>query len=423
MEACIVVHQSPPLSGTVHLTGAKNAVLVIMASLLLTRGKSILKNVPISVDVLWMIELLSDLGAKVSFDKESHTLYVDTSSVNSFAVKAEIMNKMRASILVMGPLLAHFSRAEIAFPGGCLIGSRPIDYHLKNFKRMGVEISSDGDVISAHVEKLKPQRLVLEYPSVGATENLLMAAVLTLGETQIVNAALEPEVLDLVSVLIQMGAHIKIQPPATIRIEGVYSLHPIEHSIVYDRLEAGTILLAAAITGGHVKLPEAPAYILDTFLEKLSDMGHEIIIGKNGKGIEFKATDLPRAVSIKTSPYPGFPTDLQAPMMSNLCLSSGNGIVHETVFENRLLHVRELQKMGAQIEVNYQVAHVSGVDELFGTEVIATDIRASAALVIAGLAARGTTIIKGVQHWLRGYEELEKKLALLGALITLETSG
>ena len=322
-NACLVVHQSPPLSGSAELIGAKNAVLAIMASLLLTRGKSILKNVPASADVYCMIDLLTELGAKVKFDVEQNKLDVDTSFVDKYKVKPEIMSKMRASVLVMGPLLAHFGRAEIALPGGCILGARPINYHLMNFEKMGVAVEIKGEFLNAHADKLKPGRLVLEYPSVGATENLLMAAVCTLGKTSIVNAALEPEVLDLISVLRKMGANVEIRPPATIDIEGVYSLHPIEHSIIFDRLEAGTLLLAAAATGGEISLPGANAYILDTFLAKLEEMGHSISVGKGGMGVSLKATNSPRAISFVTAPYPGFPTDLQAQMVANLCLAQG----------------------------------------------------------------------------------------------------
>ncbi|MBT3455454.1 UDP-N-acetylglucosamine 1-carboxyvinyltransferase [bacterium] len=419
----LIVKQSLSLSGTVDVSGAKNAVLVIMASLLLTRGKSVLKNVPASADVSHMIKLLEQLGAQVGFEKDAKIMHVDTSFVDKYKVSPEIMNKMRASVLVMGPLLAHFGQVDLALPGGCIIGARPIDYHLKNFERMGVDVEIKGSFLCASVKKLTPQRLVLEYPSVGATENLLMAATCTIGTTHIVNAALEPEVLDLVDVLKKMGARITIHPPATIEIEGVCSLHPIEHEIVFDRLEAGTLILATAITGGQLTLPNANGYLMETFLSKLDEMGHSVSIGKDGNGIVFRATKSPRAVSFKTSPYPGFPTDLQAQTMANLCLCQGKSLVQETVFENRLLHVRELEKMGAQVSVECNMARVSGVEELYGAEVIATDIRASAALVIAGLAAKGTTIIKGVHHWKRGYEKLEDKLTKLGANIWLEEAG
>lgn len=413
------IEQSLVLSGTAQLHGAKNAVLVIMASLLLTNGKSTLRNVPASADVLHMIALLKQLGAIVLFDQKHNTLTVDTTNVNKWHVSPAIMKKMRASILVMGPLLARFGRADIALPGGCVIGTRPIDYHLKNFIKLGVNIEQDGEFLHAQTTNIKPKKLVLDYPSVGTTENLLMIAALSKGTTKIINAALEPEVLDLIVVLQKMGARINILPPATIEIEGVNELHPITHDIINDRLEAGALLLAGAITGGTIYLPHAPAYALDVFLLKLEEMGHVIEIGNHDIGIKLHATQQPKAVSFKTGPYPGFPTDLQAPMMAAQCLAQGSSVVEETVFENRLVHVRELQKMGAQINVEHNKAIIKGVDELYGTAVIATDIRASCALVLAGLVAKGTTTMTGIHHWRRGYEKLEAKLQSLGAKITV----
>ena len=417
LNESISIEQSLGISGDLLSIGAKNAVLVIMASLVLTSGKSRLTNVPSSDDVFQMITLLTDLGARVTFDAEAQLLDVDTSTINKHSVSLEIMKKMRASILVMGPLLARFGKAHIALPGGCLIGARPIDFHLRAFVRMGTTIEIVGDYLSAHAQSLKPQNFILEYPSVGATENIMMAAVLTAGTTHIINAALEPEVFDLISVLRAMGADITTIAPATIIITGVTKLQPITHAIMPDRLEAGTLLLAAAITGGTINLPQAPASSLEVFLDKLDEMGHTITIGKNGCGVSLKATNNPKAVSFKTMPYPGFPTDLQAPMMAALCLASGTSIIHETVFENRMLHVRELQKMGAQITLESNTAIIKGVDELYGTNVIATDIRASAALVIAGLAARGQTVMTGVHHLHRGYQGLEEKLTQLGGKI------
>lgn len=413
------IEQSLNLKGEVTLVGAKNAVLVIMASMLLTSGKSRLFNVPASSDVLQMIKLLEQLGAAVFFDHESHMLEIDTTMVNKWCVSSEIMKKMRASILVMGPLLARFGRADIAQPGGCVIGTRPIDYHLKNFAKMGVIIEETGEFLNARTDAMQPKKLVLEYPSVGATENLMMAATLTRGTTQIINAALEPEVLDLVAVLQKMGAKIAILPPATIEIVGVEDLHPIEHSIIPDRLEAGALLLAAAITGGEVSIPDAPGYALDVFLAKLEEMGHSIEVGANGVGVKLRATKTPKAVSFKTGPFPGFPTDLQAPMMAAQCLAEGTSVIEETVFENRFLHVRELQKMGAQVTVEYNKATVKGVDSLYGAQVIATDIRGSCALVLAALVAKGTTTMSAIHHWKRGYESLDKKLAMLGARISI----
>lgn len=418
----ICVEQSPQLQGEVPLIGAKNAVLVIMASLILAEGKSVLHNVPFSADVVQMVALLEELGAQVMFYPELNMLEVETSTIGSCQVPPSIMKKMRASVLVMGPLLARFGRADIALPGGCLIGARPIDFHLKNFVKMGVSLEVEGEFLRAEASQLKSAQLVLEYPSIGATENLLMAATLTQGRTRIVNAALEPEVIDLIAILRSMGAHINVHAPATIEIEGVERLLPVEHTVIMDRLEAGSLLLATAITGGSIWLPHAVATDMEVFLLKLEEMGHTIEIGVNGHGVKLIATKQPQAVSFATAPYPGFPTDLQAPMMAALCLAQGKSVVLETVFENRFLHVRELQKMGAQITIEGDRAKITGVEELYGTSVIATDIRSSCALVIAGLAAKGTTIITGVHHWRRGYQALEKKLIHVGAKITLSNS-
>lgn len=415
----VLIEQSPSLQGTADLVGAKNAVLVIMASLLLTKGKNRLTNVPFSEDVMHMIRLLNSLGVEVTVYEDANALDIDTSHAEGYRVGPDIMKKMRASILVMGPLLARFKAAEVALPGGCVLGARPIDFHLKAFERMGAKISADGDYLVARAEKLRPVTHILEYPSVGATENILMAAILTEGITTIINAALEPEVLDLIAILTKMGAKIEIQPPATLVVQGVSSLRPVEHQIMYDRLEAGSLLLAAAITGGEISLPHAPATAMHVFLAKLEEMGHRIYRGEDGKGIDFKATSHPHAVSFKTMSYPGFPTDLQAPTMAALCLASGTSVVCETVFENRLVHVRELQKMGAQITVDGQTATVIGVDELYGAPVVASDIRAAYALVLAGLVAQGHTTMTGVHHLRRGYQGIIEKLQKLGAKIRI----
>ena len=415
------IEQSFKLDGQVSLYGAKNAVLVIMASLLLTNGKSILKNVPGSNDILCMIKLLEHLGADVIFDSKRHTLEIDTTRVNKWFVEPAIMQEMRASVLVMGPLLVRFGRANIALPGGCTIGPRPVDYHLKNFAHMGVLISQDGSHIHASVEKLKARRIILEYPSVGTTENIMMAATLTNGTTKIINAALEPEVLDLILVLQKMGARITIHPPAIIEIEGVEEMMPIEHDILPDRLEAGALLMAAAITGGSIILPNAKPDHLDVLLYKLEEMGHQIITDYGKAGIALRATPSPKAVSFKTAPYPGFPTDLQAPMMALQCVAQGISVIEETVFENRLVQAQELAKMGAKIKINGCRAEVTGTQELYGAHVIAPDIRASCALVLAGLVAKGTTIMTGLQHWYRAYDSLEEKLTSLGASTLLKT--
>jgi UDP-N-acetylglucosamine 1-carboxyvinyltransferase len=419
----ILIDQSLGLRGQAELTGAKNSVLVVMASLILAPGKSRLFNVPCLDDVHQMIALLKSLGAVIQFDQVNNILDIDTSTIITMQVSADIMKKMRASILVMGPLLARFKRAQVALPGGCILGARPIDFHLKAFGKMGAEITFSGDFINAQAQDLKPGKFILEYPSVGATENIMMAAVLTPGITKIVNAAIEPEVLDLIDVLKKMGAHITIQAPATIEISGVSELKPIEHTIMYDRLEAGSLILATAITGGELYLPHAPIDFMEVFLTKLEDMGHTITVGPDGQGIIFKATKNPVAVSFKTMPYPGFPTDLQAPMMAALCLASGTSVVQETVYENRLLHVRELQKMGAQISIEGDTARIKGVDQLYGAHVIATDIRASCALLLAGLAAQGQTHMTGVHHVRRGYQGIVEKINMLGGKVAIKSDA
>ncbi len=418
MSEHIVTEKSGALSGEVSLYGAKNSTLALMASLILTQGTSVLRNVPASSDVLQMIELLKDLGAQVEF--HDHVLTVDTRAINSYQVRPEIMKKMRASILAMGPLLARFGKARVAFPGGCMIGTRPIDFHLKGFRAMGVQIEEEGSFLEAHTSvayAVENSRIILEYPSVGATENLMMLAACGSGTTTIVNAALEPEVLDLIEVLQAMGAKISLEPVATIKIEGVQILQPIDREVIPDRLEAGTIMLAASILGGEVTITNARVHDMELFLSKLREMGHGISYGENGVGVTILASPAPRSVDVKTYPYPGFPTDLQAPMITAQALANGVSVIEETVFENRMMHVKELQKMGAQISLEGSKATIRGVDVLHGADVVATDIRASSALVLAGLAAEDTTTITGVHHWRRGYDKLEEKLAGLGAKI------
>ena len=415
------VEKSPELKGTVELSGAKNAVLVTIASLILTNGKSVLYNVPASADVYAMGDLLINLGASVNFDAEKHQFSADTTTLHAWTIDAQTMQKTRTSILAMGPLLARLGTAVIGgLPGGDAIGRRPIDYHLKNFQKMGVVIEHNGDFIHAHVDALQGARLVLEYPSVGATENLIMAATLAQGTTKIINAACEPEVLDLIAALTKMGAKIKVDAPSIIIIEGVDTLHPIEHTIMVDRLEAGSLLIATAATGGEIYIPNAQAEVMDVFLLKLQEMGHAISVGENGTGIHLKSTQAPKAVSFKTDSYPGFPTDLQAPMMALQCTAQGTSIIEETVFENRFHHAHELIKMGANITIEHNKAIITGVECLQGSDVSAADIRASMALVVAGLMAEGTTRVAGLHHWKRGYDALEDKLQRLGANVSVQ---
>ncbi|MCL5436891.1 MAG: UDP-N-acetylglucosamine 1-carboxyvinyltransferase [Candidatus Dependentiae bacterium] len=417
MQDHIIVQNAGPLSGSVELSGAKNAALPIIIALILTPGTSRLRRVPALQDVSVLIELLTLLGARVTFDRKVHELVVDTSRLAPAPLPAQIMGKMRASVLAMGPLLARFGWAEVAFPGGDAIGARPIDLHLKAFAAMGAEIDVTPERVRARAKKLSPCHVVLDYPSVGATENILMAAVLVPGQSRIVNAALEPEILDLIAVLSKMGAEIEVLAPATIVVQGVAELQPCEHDLLLDRLEAGTLLLAAAMTGGSIEVPEIRAETLELFLKKLMDMGHRVTLGPDGRGVRLEATVEPRAISFKTMPYPGFPTDLQAPMTAALCRAAGVSRVTETVFENRMHHVPELIKMGALIGVQCGTATVTGVDRLIGAAVAANDIRVAAALILAGLTADDRTVITGLSHLERGYEGLDQKLQALGACL------
>lgn len=431
-EGHLLVQKSPELKGQVSLVGAKNSVLGIIASLILTDGVSNIENVPNSADVHHMIKLLESLGAQISFDTHKKHLVVDTSTINSFVVAPDIMKKMRASILVLGPLLARFGKAQVALPGGCVLGARPINYHLSGLQKMGVSINAYEHFLqattSSDLQKKNFIRIVLEYPSVGATENLMMLAASLPAQTTIVNAAMEPEVLDIIDVLKKMGASITISGSNILHIKGTGKLQSISHTVIPDRLEAGALLLATSITGGEIYIPDARPDHMDLFLEKLQEMGHEVTTHFNAQdpswqGIRLVATKNPRAVNIKTAPYPGFPTDLQAPMMTALCLANGTSTIEETVFENRLIHAQELRKMGAQISVQGTSAIIHGIDALYGCNVIANDIRASCSLVMAGLVATGSTKITGIHHWQRGYDKLEEKLKELGAAITLVTAA
>lgn len=413
----ILVKKSGPLQGQVTVSGAKNAALPILASLVLTSGVSVLKNVPHLTDIESMVGLLESLGAVITKDYAAGILVVDTTNIHRWKISEEMMQKTRASIVILGPLMARFQKADVAFPGGDMIGARPIDYHLKNFKKMGAEITEQGNVISLHAQKLTAQRFVLDYPSVGATQNILMAAVLIPGISYIVNAAIEPEVMDLIGILTKMGAQISLEYPAALKIVGVEKLQPVEYSIMTDRLEVGSLLIAAAITGGNVYLPNACADDMELFLMKLEEMGHQIIHEAAG-GIRLIASKNPQAVSFKTAPYPGIATDLQPLLMIAQAVSQGKCEAIETVFENRFLHVPYLQLMGAQMKVlGSHKAVVTGVKKLQGAVVVATDIRASCALVLAGLVAEGSTMVYGVSHWRRGYEDLDEKLRSLGAHI------
>lgn len=425
MQEFIVVEKSGPLSGEVLLQGAKNATLVMMAALIAAKGVSRLHNVPNIADVHIMIKVLAAVGVEAIYDAVSKTLTVDATHVVKNTVPALLMQQMRASILVMGSLLARVGYASVGLPGGDAIGKRPIDFHLKAFRKMGATIVEDGSMVTAEVQKLTPCRIALEYPSVGATENIMLAALGTPGRTTIINAAVEPEITDLIALLQNMGAQITVQVPATIHIDGGILLRPADYTVMPDRLEAGSLLLATAITGGELSLPNARPDTMDLFLAKLEEMGHTIITDNSGLGLKFVAhTRSIQAVSIKTAPYPGFPTDLQAPMSAAQLMAHGTSVIEETVFENRLQHIQELQKMGAKALCETpSKAIITGGHQLHGADVIASDIRASLALVLAGFVAEGTTRIAGVHHWRRGYADLELTLARLGAPIRIETQS
>ena len=415
------VQKSLPLTGTLEVSGAKNAILVIMLSTLLTRGVSYFYNVPGLLDVFAIIELLQSVGARVVYDDEQHMLMIDTTDVDAWHISAHLMQKTRASILVLAPLLVRFSNAVVGLPGGDMIGKRPIDFHLKNLEKLGARITIEDNMVIAQKSQFVGTKLVLEYPSIGATENILMAAVSAVGRTTLINAAIEPEVLDLIEVLRKMGARIAIQAPATLIIDGVTEFKPVVHHVIPDRLEAGAVLIAGAMTAGDVYIPNIPAFMLDVVLLKLSEMGHTVSIGADGMGIRIQGNPYPLATSFKTGPFPSFATDLQAPMMASLTKAAGKSVIDETVFENRFHHIIPLIQMGANISVVHaNRVIITGVDELQGHDVWPTDIRASCALVLAGLIANGITRVFEVHHWQRGFDLLENRLRSLGANISMQ---
>ncbi len=409
----IIVRGGKRLNGTVKVEGAKNAVLpVIAASLLAKNGKSIIRDVPALSDVDTISEVLRNLNADVTFEK--NTVYIDASKPLTEEAPFEYVRKMRASVLVMGPLLARLGRARVALPGGCAIGSRPIDQHLKGFEAMGAVVKVGNGFIDAKVDgKLKGAKIYLDFPSVGATENIMMAATLAEGTTIIENCAKEPEIVDLANYLSKMGAVIKGAGTETIRIEGVESLQGADHTIIPDRIEAGTFITAAAITGGNVYVKGAVPKHLSSLIAKLEEMG--VHFAEEADGIRVMAPDKLKAVDIKTMPYPGFPTDMQAQVMALLLTAEGTSMITETVFENRFMHVGEFRRMNANVKIEGRSVIINGPSKLQGAEVAATDLRAGAALVIAGLAAEGITRVTQLHHIDRGYVNLHGKLKALGA--------
>ncbi len=399
------------LNGEISVSGAKNAALPILCAGLLTAGDVELSNVPRLHDVRTMLKLLAQTGLKVTQDDERVTL--NGASITSLEAPYELVKTMRASILVLGPLLARFGEAKVSLPGGCAIGSRPVDQHIKGLRQMGAEITIEGGYIHARCAKLKGARILTDMITVTGTENLLMAATLAEGETVLENAAREPEVTDLANLLVSMGAKIEGIGTDRLVIQGVDSLHGARHAVISDRIEAATFLCAVAATGGDILLRNTRTDIFDVALDKLREMGVQLDVGLDT--IRARMDGRPTPVSFRTTEYPGFPTDMQAQFMAVNILADGPSKVTETIFENRFMHVQEMNRLGAHISTEGNTAFIKGVERLVGAPVMATDLRASASLVIAGMAAEGTTIVDRIYHLDRGYDRMEVKLSAVGA--------
>ena len=403
------------LAGEIRASGAKNAALPILAATLLADGPVTLGNVPHLQDVTTTLELLGRMGVQLVVD-ERMNIEVDARTIKEFSAPYELVKTMRASILVLGPLLARHGRADVSLPGGCAIGSRPVDLHLQGLRAMGADIAVEGGYIRARAARLTGARLVLDQVTVTGTENILMAATLASGTSVIENAAREPEVVDLANCLISMGARIEGAGTDTITVEGVESLGGTQYKVLPDRIETGTYLVAAAITRGHIKIKDTDPSLLDAVLMKLRDAGAAIEVGPDWIELDMRGRRL-RAVDIRTAPYPAFPTDMQAQFVALNTVAEGSGAITETIFENRFMHVQELQRMGANLRVEGNTVTSTGVDSLAAAPVMATDLRASASLVIAGLVADGVTVVDRIYHVDRGYERIEEKLTQLGANI------
>jgi UDP-N-acetylglucosamine 1-carboxyvinyltransferase len=403
------------LTGEVRISGAKNAALPILCAALLSAEPLTLTNVPRLKDVATLIHLLEQMGVRVEREDGGSTVRLDAGSIARPTAPYELVKTMRAAILVLGPLLARCGEARVSLPGGCAIGARPVDQHIKGLQAMGAAVSVEHGYVHAHVPRLKGARLFTDMVTVTGTENLLMAACLAEGETVIENAAREPEVVDLAHCLISMGANISGAGSDVIRIEGVPRLHGATHRIMPDRIETGTYLCAAAVTGGEVRLSGTSSKYLEAVIDKLSEAG--CVVTSAPDEIHLKAPARLKAVNLRTDPFPAFPTDMQAQFMALNCVADGAAVIRETIFENRFMHAVELQRLGADIRIDGNTAVVQGVAHLEGATVMATDLRASASLVIAGLVAEGETTIERIYHLDRGYERLEEKLAGLGARV------
>ena len=411
----LIITGGIPLTGEIRISGAKNAALPILAATLLADGPVKVGNIPHLQDITTTMELLGCMGVELVVD-EHMNIEVDCSTIRDLFAPYELVKSMRASILVLGPMLARFGKAVVSLPGGCAIGSRPVNLHIEGLTKMGADIRVDGGYIHATARKLKAAHLVMDLVTVTGTENLMMAATLAEGTTVIENAAREPEVVDLANCLNAMGAKISGAGSAEIVVEGVEQLTGTHYDVLPDRIESGTYLVAAAITGGRIKIRDTRPRMLEAVIEKLREAGARVEVGDSWIGLDMNGCR-PRAINIRTSPYPAFPTDMQAQFTALNVVADGTATISETVFENRFMHVHELQRMGADIQLEGNTAVTRGVDRLTAAPVMATDLRASASLVLAGLVARGDTTVDRIYHIDRGYESIEEKLAKLGARI------
>jgi UDP-N-acetylglucosamine 1-carboxyvinyltransferase len=411
----LIIEGGTPLHGEIRISGAKNAALPILASTLLADGPVTVGNVPHLHDITTTMELLGRMGTTLTVD-ERMGVEVDASTIQNFYAPYELVRTMRASILVLGPLLAKFGQADVSLPGGCAIGARPVDLHLQGLAAMGADIRVEGGYIRAKAKRLKGVSLMMDLITVTGTENLMMAATLAAGTTVIGNAAREPEVIDLAKCLIQMGARIEGAGTDTITIEGVQSLSGTSYTIMPDRIETGTYLVAAAITQGCIKLKNTYTRYLEAVLAKLTEAGATLTHGPDWISIDCRDRR-PKAVHLHTAPYPGFPTDMQAQFTALNCIAEGTATITESVFENRFMHVQELRRLGARVEISGNTCITVGVERLLAAPLMATDLRASASLVLAGLVAKGATEVERIYHIDRGYETIEEKLSQLGAQI------
>ena len=411
----LIITGGTPLDGELRIAGAKNAALPILAATLLADSPMVVVNVPHLHDITTTMELLGRMGVQLVVDERMH-IEVDTATINSFSAPYELVKTMRASILVLGPLLARFGRADVSLPGGCAIGSRPVNLHIDGLRAMGADIRVENGYIRATAKRLQGARLVMDLVTVTGTENLMMAAALADGETIIENAAREPEVVDLAECLNKMGAKIGGAGTDTIRIEGVDSLHGTHYQVMPDRIETGTYLVAAAITGGRIKARDTRPDLVDAVLFKLREAGAVVETGEDWVSLDMQGRR-PRSVDVHTAPFPAFPTDMQAQFTALNCIANGVATITETVFENRFMHVQEMRRMGADIRLEGNTAICTGVEKLTAAPVMATDLRASASLVLAGLVAEGRTVVDRIYHIDRGYDCIEEKLSGLGAQI------